>query len=403
MSEALNVFYDRKLVGRINRSGGQWSFQYDENWLVSPDSFAVSVSLPLRKEAFDNDRARPFFANLLPEGGVRDAIARSIGVSINNDFELLKAFGGECAGALSITDREKPDDGSHGYTLIDEDTLYRKIKEVSLHPFLLQDGTRLSLAGAQHKMPVFYDGGKFYLPKGSGATTHILKPPMAAFSNSVENEFFCMRLAAVVGLPVADVRMVFIKDIPVLLCARYDRVVKHGRVVRFHQEDFCQALGFSYDQKYESEGGPGIKDCFRLLEQYGSQPMADKMNLLRWIIFNWVIGNADAHAKNISLLYRDRQIRLAPFYDLLSTAVYPSLASRMAMTIGGENRPEWVKARHWERLAQEIQIKASLVAEEYRRLSDAIPKLGPVLADELHVDADDILKRIQKGTGKKNE
>ncbi len=194
-----------------------------------------------------------------------------------------------------------------------------------------------------------------------------------------------MRLASAIGLPAADVSMIAIGGDPVLVCGRYDRFYQDGKLVRVHQEDFCQALGYSYDQKYESEGGPGIKECFDLLERYGSEPLVDKMNLLRWIIFNWKIGNADAHAKNISILYRDRGIRLAPFYDLMSTAEYPSLASRMAMKVGGENRPDWIKGRHWQRMAQEVGIKASLVEEEFLRIIQAIDDQSRVLADQFKI------------------
>ncbi len=395
--DSLYVFYGKQRVGRIERLKGQWSFQYDEDWLAAADGFAVSITLPLRNEPFVNEAARSFFANLLPEAGVRDALARSIGVSVQNDFELLKAFGGECAGALFITDKVAPQGSKDdGYTLIDEEVLYQQIKNAVVHPLLMQEGIRLSLAGAQQKIPVFFNQEAFYLPQGSAATTHILKPSMAAFPQSVANEFFCMRLASDLGIPTAETRIVLIKDTPVLLCERYDRLYRDGVVVRFHQEDFCQAMGFSYDQKYEGEGGPGIKDCFALLERYGSEPLADKMNLLRWIIFNWKIGNADAHAKNISILYKDRSIRLAPFYDMLSTAVYPSLTMRMAMKVGGENRPQWVKERHWQELAREVEIKPSLVEEEFRRMTDQIEARAPVLAVQLEVDVSDILLKIGK-------
>jgi serine/threonine-protein kinase HipA len=164
MTDILHVFFEERHVGCIKRTQGNWSFEYDDVWLNSADGFAVSISLPLRKEPFLDEAARSFFANLLPEAGIREQMARSIGVSLHNDFELLKAFGGECAGALSVIDSSVPERDRGEYTLIDEDALALKIRESGVHPLLLQDGVRLSLAGAQQKIPVFFDQGRFYLP-----------------------------------------------------------------------------------------------------------------------------------------------------------------------------------------------------------------------------------------------
>ena len=151
---------------------------------------------------------------------------------------------------------------------------------------------------------------------------------------------------------------------------------------RLHQEDFCQALGVLSENKYEAEGGPSLVDCFRILAEESSHLLEDRRNLLRWVIFNVLIGNADAHAKNIALLRLPSGARLAPFYDLLSTAVYPHLSRKMAMDIGGENRLDWIQARHWDRMAQAIEVKESLVRTYALELASALPKAARQLLNQ---------------------
>ncbi|MBW2432731.1 MAG: HipA domain-containing protein, partial [Deltaproteobacteria bacterium] len=139
--------------------------------------------------------------------------------------------------------------------------------------------------------------------------------------------------------------------------------------------------------KYEAEGGPGLADCFRLVRDYSSQPLLDSQSLYRWIVFNFLLGNADAHAKNLSFVIEEgRKIRLAPFYDLLSTLIYPEISKRVAMKIGNESRFEWVFERHWQRMADQADIKFSYLK---KMLLDYSNKL-PIIADEL---ADDFIRR----------
>ncbi|MGA1825420.1 MAG: type II toxin-antitoxin system HipA family toxin, partial [bacterium] len=219
-----------------------------------------------------------------------------------------------------------------------------------------REGMRLSLAGAQDKLPVYSKDNKLYLPQGGAASNSIIKPEIKDVENTVHNEAFCMMLAQRSGFDVPEVKIQQGKN-NFLIIKRYDRKEEGNKVTRIHQEDFCQALGVSYNQKYESEGGPGLRDCFNLLDNNSVQPALDKKRLLEFVVFNYYIGNADAHAKNISLLYENGNIRLAPFYDLMSTLVYEGLSKKMAMKIGGENRFNWVRKRHWERLAKSIDVK----------------------------------------------
>jgi serine/threonine-protein kinase HipA len=182
-----------------------------------------------------------------------------------------------------------------------------------------------------------------------------------------------MKLARAAELPVPDTSIWKGKENIAYVVARYDRERDtDGTILRIHQEDFCQAMGYPPDRKYESEGGPGLSDCFSLLQKFAAQPIADRKNLIRWVIFNFLIGNADAHAKNISVLFRRGKTYLAPFYDLMSTLVYPELSQKMSMKIGKENRCRWTRKRHWERFAMEIGVKPDFVfaiaADTARRL-----------------------------------
>ncbi len=155
-------------------------------------------------------------------------------------------------------------------------------------------------------------------------------------------------------------------------------------MVRLHQEDFCQAQGYLPDQKYESEGGPSLQQCFALLQGKSIRPAADRMALLRWTIFNFLIGNADAHAKNLSMLFTDRGPRLAPFYDLICTQVYPDLTEKQAMRVGGENRPSWMQRKHWERFGESVEIKTSLVLKTLQDMSSSIMPAAQVLSIEFN-------------------
>ncbi len=190
------------------------------------------------------------------------------------------------------------------------------------------------------------------MPLGAYPSSHILKPNMPDHEDTVINEAFCMRLAANMGLSVPKVEIRFLDHLQVYIIERYDReIADQGNLVRIHQEDFCQALGVPPDAKYEKEGGPGLAQCFALIRTYSTQPAADVKKLLAWVAFNYLIGNADAHAKNISLLLPEEGPRLAPFYDLMCTAVYPALTDRMAMSVGGKGDPKWIIARYWEQFA----------------------------------------------------
>lgn len=403
----LDVYLRDRLAGRLWLDARRrFVFHYDDAWGMDPKATPLSLSLPLKTEPYADDIARPFFANLLPDGEIRRLIAQRFGLSEKNDFALLKQIGGECAGAVSLLLQGEPPDKSRSYEELAEEELHRIITELPRRPLLAgEKGIRLSLAGAQNKLPVYMEGDKVFIAGGNSPSTHIIKPPIPGFEGSVENEAFCMTLAGRVGLLVPAV---FIrKQLDTLLFVeRYDRKRDPGGVVlRLHQEDFCQALGILPDQKYESEGGPKLSQCFLLLRDYSTRPAADQRSLLSWVIFNAFIGNADAHAKNLAILYDEKGPRLAPFYDLLCTQVYPDLAEKYAMKIGGENRPDWLQLRHWERLADELSLKKRFVLDMIQRMAGTIIIEAEKLAEDFQREQgakaiiEEILALIRKRAG----
>ena len=354
MSRILDVYLHDVRIGQLiqNNSGGL-SFAYDVPYLLE-DRPTLSLSLPLRKEAFVGDVVRAFFSGLLPDDNLRHRLALYLGVSEKNPFSLLEIIGGECAGALSLYPEGEipPINSDDDAKILDDQKLQDIFDRLKHRPLLVgDDGLRLSLAGAQDKIAVSLRGGKISLIRGTSPTTHILKTVITDVTGSVHNELFCMRLAKLVGINVPHAEIRFVNGTPYYLVERYDRTQgSDGNISRLHQEDFCQALGIMPDVKYEREGGPSFAQCQGVIQAYSAKPAADQIALLERIIFNYLIGNADAHGKNVSLLYKGKKPELAPAYDLLSTSVYPDLSAKMAMKIGGKYKPDDIFLRHWHRL-----------------------------------------------------
>lgn len=377
MARTLNIYYERELVGQLIQGGsGQMSFRYGESWLGRQEPIALSRSLPLREEPFTQKECRGFFGGILPEENNRKVIARILGISDKNDFAMLEQIGGECAGAISFLpeDEEFPDDDDRYRELADNE-LAKILRELPRRPLMAgQDGIRLSLAGAQDKIAVRLDAEKISIPRGSAPSSHVLKPAIDTYEGVVFNEAFCMALASACGLHAAPITIGKVADIDYLLVERYDRIRDtEGNIQRLHQEDLCQALGIRSEIKYQSEGGPSLANCFALIRDASSAPALDLIALLDAVIFNLLIGNHDAHAKNFSLLYRpDRSVRLAPLYDLVCTVYYPELTDKMAMKIGGEAKSALIHPRHIERFAANAGLAAAQTRARILALSDRL-------------------------------
>lgn len=391
MIRELNVWFFGECVGVLTQDEGYLSFRYLPQWLQSKNAKPLSQSLPLRAELFDDKIAKPFFAGLLPEGDKRTSVASILKVSSKNDFALLDGIGGECAGAMILLEpgQTPPVEAqvSESIEWLEEDQLLMVLEKLPKRPLLAGDsGLRLSLAGAQEKLPVVVRDvqGKAQdthfeigLPKNNTPSSFILKPEISGVDGSVYNEAFCLALAKELKLSAAAAKIGRTKDKTYLLVERYDRALDgDGQLKRLHQEDFCQALGVLPELKYQNEGGPTIADGFAMVRKVTSPSAPNLLRLLDYIIFNCLVGNNDAHAKNFSLLYGQDGVQLAPLYDVLSTAVYPDLTDSMAMKIGSKYRFDELHARHWGQMAELAQLGAPQLKRRVLEIAGVLPGLA---------------------------
>jgi serine/threonine-protein kinase HipA len=273
-------------------------------------------------------------------------------------------------------------DQPHAYHSITQDELEKILDTLPQKPLLAGEAeVRLSLAGAQNKLAIFMDRNGFALPLHESPSSHILKPEIKPFLGLVENEAYCLRLAREIGLPTAEAEPLVVGKHRCLLVTRYDRFWKENHLHRLHQEDFCQALGIPSRLKYQSEGGPHLVHCFDLLRSASSRPARDLITLFQAVLFNYLIGNNDAHAKNFSLLYLPSggaiRVELAPLYDLVSTASFPSLSPKMAMKIGSKYIPNDLRLRHWEAYWKAIGFSSKQALGQTRRF---IEKMDQILS-----------------------
>ncbi len=376
MSRILNVWWEERLAGQLSQDRhGQMLFAYAQEWLDAGDAaLPLSVSLPKRVEPYSGRECGPFFGGLLPDEDQREVVARVLGVSGANDFALLERLGGDVAGALQLLPLGAAPSvpATHAQPLpLSPEDLAALLDELPVRPFLAgEEGLRLSLAGAQAKLPLIVINGGLALPAAGQATTHIIKSPIPHLPDTVENEAFVMRLAGRIGLQAACVKPRMVSGRKFLLIERYDRASgSNGRVRRIHQEDFCQALGIRPERKYAAEGGPTLQNAFALLRAIAARPAVELLKMLDAVIFNLIAGNADAHGKNFSLLYADDGPRLAPLFDLLSTTAYPALSPRLAMKIGKRATLEEMDARGWKAFADDARLGLPLVRRRVGEIS----------------------------------
>jgi serine/threonine-protein kinase HipA len=356
MSELIAYLAGQRAGRLLRKDNGNVQFRYDKGY----DGPPLSQSLPIRIEAHPHAACRAVFGGLLPEGDGREALARALGVSPGNDYGLLAEVGGDCAGAITLLPPDTAFDAEPRARPLDDEELDAILRALPQRPLGASpaEGVRLSLAGAQPKLPVVIEDGRVALPLNAATpTTHILKPEPARFPGLVDNEAFCMALAHAATLPAARVvKATTASGLPYLVVERYDRDLTSEPIRRLHQEDVCQALGIPSDSKYQAEGGPGARETVELLRDVTGVPAQELPRLWEALVFNWLIGNCDAHGKNFSLLYDSGPPTLAPLYDLVNTTMYEGLTTRLAMRIGGATHIEQVRLDSWVQLAGEIGV-----------------------------------------------
>jgi len=388
----LNVFYENEFVGKLIRDDELiYSFSYSDSWLESENVFQLSLAIPLQKKIYGNKVTLSFFENLLPEGEARVALEKTQNTTSTYDF--LKMFGKDCAGAIIVSeDESSPFDSksdnkeirvemSEIYNAIDEK---RTVAEVIAD----LDPGYLSIAGAQDKFPAIYKEGEFYLPTNSLPTTHIIKVPIyrSGVKESVYNEYYCMKLARSVGLDVANCTVLDHKDHPLYVTERYDREAGNKIVKRLHQQDFCQAQGVVSDNKYEAKGGPTLKNNYQLIKSnvVFSKRSKALFDYLDWISFNLLIGNNDSHSKNISFLLKDGKIVMAPFYDLLCTAIYPKLKRDFSFTIGDRDDASRVGRNQFDLVDKSLDLKIGTMSERVKNMSEKLMANKDLVAEEIN-------------------
>ena len=342
VAEQLAVWLYGERVALIDRERGRPRLVYTEDALhqYPLGTPLLSLSLPVVNRRYTQGIVRPFLDGLLPEGEARRLIARDVKVRPDDTFGLIEALGRDCAGAMVIQPVDDPPP-LHPTTAtaepLEPGEIDQLIKDLRNAPLGVGGRVRISLAGVQEKLVLTrMPDGSWGRPVDGTPTTHILKPDVATYPQTVENEVFCMRLAKYLAVDVAEVEMTEIADRNLIVVKRFDRhVSSDGSVERIHQEDFCQALGLSPDVKYEEDGGPSLQRIAGILGSVTAPGSLEK--LLQAVTFNALIGNGDAHAKNFSLLHHaSGALTLAPLYDLLCTLHYGD--DRLAMYIDNVHR-----------------------------------------------------------------
>lgn len=400
-------------AGVLEDDGRRMIFRYDPAWLADAEALPLSRQSPLQSEPFEGQRVNVFFSGLLPEADARDQIARNLGISANNDFAMLERIGGECAGAITLLPEEQAGalPSNNDLRWLSEEEAAGIIKQLPQRPLLAgEQGLRLSLAGAQVKLPVVIEMSssgaiRMALPLGDTPSTHIIKPEPLRFPGLAENEAWCMALARHLGLNAADVWQERIGDVPCLIAKRYDRAspTSDAMVQRLHQEDFCQALGYPSSRKYQQEGGPSLRECFQLIRDWSTTPVLDIRHMLDAVIFAVMIGNADAHGKNHSFLYSGESRRMAPLYDQVCTMMWPELSSMLSMKVGTASRLEEVSPEHFKQLCDQAKLGWPMVRERIgelcRRMHEATrdPSALPELQNQIVRDV--VTRRVERMLG----
>lgn len=394
----LNVWEYGRLVGTLESTPNQGVlFQY-----ASTATRRISASLPLSDKVYSQKECLPFFSGLLPDGDQRVRMARAVHVSSQSEIKLLQHYGRDIAGSLQILpEEEKPEDNS-SYIPISESELENRILSRQTVPLMVSqnESIRLSLAGAMDKMPLYRSDAGWFVPSGAAASNVIIKPDR----EYAANEFICSLIAKACGLNVPQSFLNSFGSQPTFVTERFDRVEENGVVKRLHQEDFCQAMGIIPEKKYEEDGGPGYKECLSLIVNESSLPLIDVRRFLECAVFNYLLGNCDAHAKNFSLLYaleNTRKPRLSPFYDLVCSTIYPDLSRNMAMKAGKHRDIDRITKEDLLSIDDDSRLMRAVLKDVSSRfesaldsLDDTIPMGLRALYERINLDCRSRIRKI---------
>jgi serine/threonine-protein kinase HipA len=405
---------ENREMGRVSRDAhGRLSFVYAEGWRKAADAFPLSLSMPLALGEHGNAKIDPYLWGLLPDNEqILSKWGNKFHVSARNAFGLVAHVGEDSPGAVQFALPERIETIRRGTPAdvqwLDEAMIAQRLRALRADHGawrLPSDTGQFSLAGAQPKTALLYLNGRWGLPSGRVPTTHILKPPTGEFDGHTENEHFGLQLARAMGFAVPDSKITRFEDEVAMVIERYDRV-QTGRGVfqRIHREDTCQALAIPPSRKYESEGGPGVRQIVDLLRTYSTKSEEDLEIFLNAVGLNWLIASTDAHAKNYSLLLGSAgAVRLAPLYDLASALPYtdPEMAVRrlrLAMKLGDQYRLHEIGRRQWQKLAREARRDPDAIIARVGVLANMISDRAPEVEQQLMAEGlkHPILARLRK-------
>jgi serine/threonine-protein kinase HipA len=395
MTELLTLLGD-DVVGRVRRDrSGRVSFIYEDAWRSAGGAYPLSLSMPLVTAEHPHRVVDPYLWGLLPDNArILEQWAKRAGVSAGNAFSLLSHYGEECAGAVRFVSDEAPSralrGGGGGVKWLDVHDVAERLRVLRSDDSAWRsagDAGQFSLAGAQPKTALLFDGKRWGVPSGRVPTTHILKPGAPGLAGHAENEHFCLVLARELQLPVASSWIEHFDEETAIVIERYDRVRTKSSIVRVHQEDVCQALAVHPRQKYEAEGGPGIRQIAQLLRESSRAADEDLDSMIGALALNWLIGGTDGHAKNYSLLIgASGRVRLAPFYDVASALPYFEHELRelkLAMKVGGKYRLREIGRYQWGKLATEIGVERARVIDRVMTMAQEVERRAMPLAERL--------------------
>ena len=393
-------------------------FSYAKEYMEKPVAVPISLSLPFSDSAFSPVRTKNFFEGLLPEGFTRRCVAEWMHVNEDDYLSILAGLGCECLGAVKIIEGENPPILPDYRKLTSED-VRNLAKEGATESAQLVMKSHLSLTGASGKAGLYYDEkeNQWYLPIGDAPSTHIVKQSHIRLEGIVTNEQLCLLTASYLGIDTPDSFVVDTGetgDGDVLFATkRYDRIMSaEPKLInqlpvpsRLQQEDFAQAVGISSFHKYEHNQEGYLKKMFSLLRTFSSDPLTDQLKLWDICVFNYLIGNTDNHIKNLSLLYSQdlKGVRLAPAYDVVSTAIYESSTKEMALSIGGMYLLDRIERRHFEKEAQNAGLGVKLAMKRFddmaSRFDKALSRAAAFLTEQGFANAEEIQKRILQKRG----
>lgn len=397
----LKLYMNNSFVGLLKKStNGALSFTYDSTWIESDTSIPLSLSLPLTDKTYSGDIVINYFDNLLPDNdGIRKALAQRMSLKSQEVYDLLEAIGRDCVGAVQLipeTEDLKTDQGIQATPVTDKN-IESILKNLKNYPLGIkpEDDFRISIAGAQEKTAFLKYNNKWHTPHGSTPSTHIFKVQMGLLRNevdmsqSIENEWLCLKIFKEFGLPVANAEIAEFGETKALVVERFDRQFVGKKLLRYAQEDFCQIFGLPSTLKYENDGGPGIIKIMDILTK-SDNPTEDKKIFLKSQVLFWLLAAIDGHAKNFSIFLVPEGLRLTPLYDIISA--HPSIEkkqlpyekAKLAMAVVGKNKHYKIKditKRHWLQTAKKAQFSESEMN---------------ALIDEIIEDTPRVIKTLEK-------